>query len=168
MNIVTDTYYTISSCHVLSCRLSVLKPNSLVCTWIVISFQEGLKQRCSQVQMDLVSMNKILSEVQRLTMQQREFLIKILEACVTLKTHVEAELTNSTAHVDLTESRDFLTKARMNLSVADSLADVQTVYSSLNIEKQRLQSRYQVWYKTPKNKVYTYSFFFNFTLNFYF
>ncbi|KAF2902093.1 hypothetical protein ILUMI_04081 [Ignelater luminosus] len=110
------------------------------------SQNEAKDQLVSEVQMDLVAMNKILSEIQRLTMQQREFLVKILEACVTLKTHVEAELTNSNAHVELTESRDFLAKARMNLSVADNLADVQNLYSSLNIEKQRLQARYQEMY----------------------
>lgn len=110
------------------------------------SQNEAKDQLVTEVQMDLVSMNKILSEIQRLTMQQREFLVKILEACVTLKTHVEAELTNSNSHVELTESRDFLAKARMNLSVADNLTDVQNLYSSLNIEKQRLQSRYQEMY----------------------
>lgn len=36
-------------------------------------------------------------------MQQREFLLKILEACVTLKTHVEADLTNNASHFEIGE-----------------------------------------------------------------
>lgn len=47
----------------------------------------------------------MLSEIQRLAMQQREFLLKILEACVTLKTHVEADLTNNASHFEIGEFR---------------------------------------------------------------
>lgn len=89
-------------------------------------------------------MNKMLSEIQRLAMQQREFLLKILEACVTLKTHVEADLTNNASHFELTETRDAVAKLRLGLSMAENLSDMHNLYSSVNLEKQRLQLRYQV------------------------
>lgn len=110
------------------------------------SQNEAKDQLIAELQMDLASMNKILSEIQRLAMQQREFLLKILEACVTLKTHVEADLTNNASHFELTETRDTLAKLRLNLSMAENLSDVHNLFSSVNVEKQRLQMRYQEMY----------------------
>lgn len=110
------------------------------------SQNEAKEQLVTELQIDLASMNKMLLEIQRLAVQQREFLLKILEACVTLKTHVEADLTNSVSHFELNETRDVLAKMRMNLSMADNLSDVHNLYSTLNIEKQRLQVRYQEMY----------------------
>lgn len=110
------------------------------------SQNEAKEHLITELQIDLASMNKMLAEIQRLAMQQREFLLKILEACVTLKTHVEADLTNNVSHVELTETRDILAKMRMNLSMVDNLSDVHNLYSTLNMEKQRLQMRYQEMY----------------------
>lgn len=110
------------------------------------SQNEAKDQLVSEIQMELVSMNKMLSEIQRLAMQQREFLLKILEACVTLKTHVEADLTNGVAYFELAEARDSLSKARSNLAVADNPSEMHNLYSSLQLDKQRLQARYQEMY----------------------
>lgn len=110
------------------------------------SQNEAKDQLVTEIQMELVSMNKMLSEIQRLAMQQREFLLKILEACVTLKTHVEADLTNGLAHYELAEARENLGKARTNLAVADNPSEMHNLYSSLTLEKQRLQARYQEMY----------------------
>lgn len=110
------------------------------------SQNEAKDQLVSELQMDLTSMNKMLNEIQRLAMQQREFLVKILEACVTLKTHVEADLTNNVSHVELSETRDLLAKLRLNLSMAENLSDVHSLYNNVNMEKQRLQVRYQDMY----------------------
>lgn len=104
------------------------------------SQNEAKEQLITEVQIDLAAMNKMLLEIQRLAMQQREFLLKILEACVTLKTHVEADLTNGVTHFELNETRDVLAKMRMNLSMAENLVDVHNLYSNVNIEKQRLQA----------------------------
>lgn len=106
----------------------------------------------------------MLSEIQRLAMQQREFLLKILEACVTLKTHVEADLTNNASHFEIGEflfvikgfrlvgmlfsgeTRDLLSKLRLNLSTAETLLDVHNVNTNINMEKHRLQLRYHEMY----------------------
>lgn len=112
----------------------------------VKSQAEAKEQLVAEMQIDLASMNKMLSEIQRLAMQQREFLLKILEACVTLKTHVEADLTNNASHFEIGETRDLLAKLRLNLSMAESLSDVHGIYSSVNVEKQRLQMRYHEMY----------------------
>lgn len=112
----------------------------------VRSQNETKEQLAAELQMDLQSMNKMLGEVQRLAVQQREFLLKILEACVTLKTHVEADLTNNASHIELTDVRDLLSKLRMNLSVVETLSEVQNLYTTLNVEKQRMQLRYQEMY----------------------
>ncbi|CAH0563312.1 unnamed protein product [Brassicogethes aeneus] len=107
---------------------------------------EAKDQLVAELQIDLASMNKMLGEIQRLAVQQREFLLKILEACVTLKTHVEADLTNNASHFEVTETRDALAKLRLNLSMAENLSDVHQLCSSVGVEKQRLQMRYQEMY----------------------
>lgn len=107
---------------------------------------EAKDQLVAELKGDLASMSKMLVEIQRLAMQQREFLLKILEACVTLKTHVEADLTSNASHLELSETREVLSKVRMNVSLAESLSDVHALYSTLNVEKQRLQMRYQEMY----------------------
>ncbi|XP_017782707.1 PREDICTED: E3 ubiquitin-protein ligase TRIM37 [Nicrophorus vespilloides] len=109
----------------------------------VKSQNETKDQLVNDLHTELQSMNKMLNEISRLAMQQREFLVKILEACVTLKTHVEADLTNHSAHLEVNEIRELLAKIRMNVGMVDNLADVQGLYSSLNVEKQRMQMRYQ-------------------------
>lgn len=97
-----------------------------------------------QVQLELVSMGKLSSEIQRLAMQQREFLIKVLESCVTLKTHVETDLQNGWSHFpELTDAREMLGKAKASLQMIDSPNDVCSLHSQLINEKQRLQAKYQ-------------------------
>lgn len=110
------------------------------------SLNEAKDQLVSELQADMEVTDKMLKETQRLIKQQREFLLKILEACVTLKTHVEADLTNSVSHIEFMETCDILSKIRMNLSMVETPADVHNLYSSFNIEKQRLQMRYQEMY----------------------
>lgn len=110
------------------------------------SQSEAKDQLIAEIQLELVSMNKMLSEIQRLAMQQREFLLKVLEACVTLKTHVEADLTSGLTYFELSEARENLSKARSNLAVVDNPVEMHNMYSNLNIEKQRLQTRYQEMY----------------------
>ncbi|CAG9856967.1 unnamed protein product [Phyllotreta striolata] len=112
----------------------------------VKSHSDAKDQLIAELQIDLSSMNKMLSEIQRLVVQQREFLLKILEACVTLKTYVEAELTNNATHFELTDARDALAKLRANLSMAESLSDVHNLCAGVNVEKRRLQMRYQEMY----------------------
>lgn len=110
------------------------------------SQNDAKDQIIAELQIDLAGMNKMLHEIQRLAIQQREFLLKILEACVTLKTHIEADLTNNTTHYELNEQRDQLAKLRLNLSMVDHLSDVHNLYSNCMIEKQRIQMRYQEMY----------------------
>lgn len=88
-------------------------------------------------------MGKLSSEIQRLAVQQREFLIKILEACVTLKTHVETDLQNGWSHLpEIQDARETLGKAKANLQIIDNPSDVMNLYSQLLIEKHRLQAKY--------------------------
>lgn len=112
----------------------------------VKSQNEAKDQLITDLQIDLSSMTKLLCEIQRLAGQQREFLLKILEACVTLKTHVEADLTNNTSQCEVTETRENLAKLRLNLSMVDTLTDVHQLCASVSMEKQRLQMRYQDMY----------------------
>lgn len=89
-------------------------------------------------------MGKLSTEIQRLAMQQREFLIKVLEACVTLKTHVETDLQNGWSHFpEITDARETLGKAKASLQMIDNPGDVYSLHSQLMIEKQRLQSKHQ-------------------------
>ncbi|XP_053976813.1 uncharacterized protein LOC128875338 isoform X1 [Hylaeus volcanicus] len=105
---------------------------------------DAKEQLISDVQLELVAMGKLSTEIQRLAMQQREFLIKVLEACVTLKTHVETDLQNGWSHFpEITDARETLGKAKASLQMIESPGDVYSLHSQLIIEKQRLQSKYQ-------------------------
>ncbi|XP_066600188.1 uncharacterized protein [Prorops nasuta] len=105
---------------------------------------DAKEQLISDVQLELVAMGKLSTEIQRLAMQQREFLIKVLEACVTLKTHVETDLQNGWSHFpEITDARETLGKAKASLHMIDSPVDVYSLHSQLIMEKQRLQSKYQ-------------------------
>lgn len=89
-------------------------------------------------------MSKLSTEIQRLAIQQRDFLIKVLEACVTLKTHVETDLQNGWSHIpEVTDARETFGKAKTSLQMSDGPSDVYGLHAELIVEKQRLQNKYQ-------------------------
>ncbi|XP_052890383.1 keratin, type I cytoskeletal 10 [Anopheles moucheti] len=94
---------------------------------------------------DLLLMQKSLAELQHFVFKQRDFLLKILEACTALKTQVETELINHLPTFEVAEIRSNLTKAKLFLGMLDqqSPAEAYKLYANLHIEKQRLQSKYQ-------------------------
>lgn len=105
---------------------------------------EAKEQLVSEVQLELLAVGKMLGEVQRLAMQQRQFLLKVLEACVTLKTHVETDLQNGWSHMpEVNEARETIAKARVGLTHLENPGDAQSLFASLSLEKQRLQAKYQ-------------------------
>ncbi|XP_011151598.1 uncharacterized protein LOC105190523 isoform X1 [Harpegnathos saltator] len=105
---------------------------------------DAKEQLISDVQLELVAVGKLSTEIQRLAMQQREFLIKVLEACVTLKTHVETDLQNGWSHFpEITDARETLGKTKAGLQMSETPGDVYSLHTQLVLEKQRLQSKYQ-------------------------
>lgn len=106
---------------------------------------EYLTKYCfSQVQTELMAVNKMLTDIQRLAIQQRQFLLKVLEACITLKTHVETDLQNGWSHVpEVAEARETLSKARVGLSHLENPGEAQSLFTTLTLEKQRLQAKFQ-------------------------
>ncbi|XP_021704781.1 uncharacterized protein LOC5567400 isoform X1 [Aedes aegypti] len=109
---------------------------------------EARDQIRSDIASDLLLMQKSLSELQHFVFKQRDFLLKILEACTALKTQVETELINHLPTFEVAEIRSNLTKAKLFLTMLDqqSPSDAYKLYANLNIEKQRLQSKYQEMY----------------------
>ncbi|XP_055635836.1 uncharacterized protein LOC129775295 isoform X2 [Toxorhynchites rutilus septentrionalis] len=109
---------------------------------------EARDQIRSDIASDLLLMQKSLSELQHFVFKQRDFLLKILEACTALKTQVETELINHLPTFEVAEIRSNLTKAKLFLSMLEqqSPAEAYKLYANLNIEKQRLQSKYQEMY----------------------
>lgn len=86
-------------------------------------------------------MNKILMDIERLSVYQREFLLKVLEACVTLKTCLESDLQMSTTP-ELTEAKEILMKAKVGLLQFNTPAVAQNFFTNLVAEKQRLEAKY--------------------------
>lgn len=85
-----------------------------------------------------------MAEIQRLDMQQRDFLIKVLEACVTLKTHVETDLQNGWSHFpEINDAREILGKAKASLQLGEGPFDMYSLHAQLMLEKQKLQSKFQ-------------------------
>lgn len=97
---------------------------------------------------ELTTMQKILNEVQHLVLKQRDFLLKILESCTALKTQIETELINHIPTLEIAEMRESLSKAKLCMDMLEqqSPAEAYKLFSTLTIEKQRLQSKHQEMY----------------------
>ncbi|EDS29497.1 peptidyl-prolyl cis-trans isomerase [Culex quinquefasciatus] len=133
-------------CNVLLCRACASTEEHRNHT--VKTQAEARDQIRSDIASDLLLMQKSLSELQHFVFKQRDFLLKILEACTALKTQVETELINHLPTFEVAEIRSNLTKAKLFLSMLEqqSPAEAYKLYANLNIEKQRLQSKYQEMY----------------------
>lgn len=106
--------------------------------------EANVEETRSQVQLELVTVGKLSTEIQRLAAQQRDFLLKVLEACMTLKTHVLTDLQNGWGHFpEITDAREILSKTKMSLQLTETPGDVYSLHSQVILEKQRLQSKYQ-------------------------
>lgn len=94
---------------------------------------------------ELLTMQKTLVDVQHLVLKQRDFLLKILEACTGLKTQIETELINHIPTLEIAEMRESLGKAKLCLGMLEQQtpADAYKLYSTIHLEKQRLQSKHQ-------------------------
>ncbi len=100
-----------------------------------------------QVQAETVAIAKMVNEVQRLVSQQRQFLLKVHEACITLKAFIETDLQNGLIVIpEVDEARALLNRTQTDLSRSDELNDVQLLYSNLIVEKQKLQTKCQEMY----------------------
>lgn len=99
----------------------------------------------SDIGNELSSMHKSLGDVQLLVLRQRDFLLKILEASTSLKTQIETELINHMPTLEMAEMRESLGKAKLCLNMLDqqSLDDAFKLYSTIHLEKQRLQNKQQ-------------------------
>uniref|UniRef100_A0A2M4BCI3 Putative hsp90 co-chaperone cpr7/cyclophilin n=1 Tax=Anopheles marajoara TaxID=58244 RepID=A0A2M4BCI3_9DIPT len=109
---------------------------------------EARDQIRTDIASDLLLMQKSLAELQHFVFKQRDFLLKILEACTALKTQVETELINHLPTFEVAEIRSNLTKAKLFLGMLEqqSPAEAYRLYANLHIEKQRLQAKYQEMY----------------------
>uniref|UniRef100_A0A182T205 Uncharacterized protein n=1 Tax=Anopheles maculatus TaxID=74869 RepID=A0A182T205_9DIPT len=141
--------------HAMPNALWCLKCNSAVCRACasgdehrqhpVKTHAEARDQIRTDIASDLLMMQKSLAELQHFVFKQRDFLLKILEACTALKTQVETELINHLPTFEVAEIRSNLTKAKLFLGMLDqqSPAEAYKLYANLHMEKQRLQSKYQ-------------------------
>lgn len=97
---------------------------------------------------ELLTMQKSLVDVQQLVLKQRDFLLKILEACTALKTQIETELINHMPTLEIAEMRESLGKAKICLGMLEqqSPTEAYRLFSTLHLEKQRLQAKHQEMY----------------------
>lgn len=141
--------------HAMPNSLWCLKCNVLVCracastedhrNHSVKSLNEAKESIHNDVLSELIKMQKKLTELQHLVFKQRDFLLKILEACTTLKTQIETELINHIPTLEISDIRGNLTKAKLTLTLLEhqsSPVEAYRLFTSLNVEKQRLQFKY--------------------------
>lgn len=137
--------------HAMPNSLWCLKCNVLVCracastedhrNHTVKSLNEAKEAIHNDVLSELIKMQKKLTELQHLVFKQRDFLLKILESCTTLKTQIETELINHIPTLEISDIRGNLSKAKLTLTLLEhqpSPAEAYRLFTSLNIEKQRL------------------------------
>jgi hypothetical protein len=141
--------------HAMPNSLWCLKCNTLVCracastedhrNHTVKSLNEAKETIHNDVLSELIKMQKKLTELQHLVFKQRDFLLKILEGCTTLKTQIETELINHIPTLEISDIRGNLSKAKLTLTLLEhqpSPAEAYRLFTSLNIEKQRLHFKY--------------------------
>lgn len=141
--------------HAMPNSLWCLKCNVLVCracastedhrNHTVKGLNEAKENIHNDILSELIKMQKKLTELQHLVFKQRDFLLKILESCTTLKTQIETELINHVPTLEISDIRGNLSKAKLTLTLLEhqpSPAEAYRLLTSLNIEKQRLQFKY--------------------------
>lgn len=141
--------------HAMPNSLWCLKCNVLVCracastedhrNHTVKSLSEAKESIHNDVLAELIKMQRKLTELQHLVFKQRDFLLKILEGCTTLKTQIETELINHIPTLEISDIRGNLSKAKLTLTLLEhqpSPAEAYRLFTSLNIEKQRLHFKY--------------------------
>lgn len=141
--------------HAMPNSLWCLKCNMLVCracastedhrNHSVKSLNEAKETIHNDILSELMKMQKKLTELQHLVFKQRDFLLKILESCTTLKTQIETELINHVPTLEISDIRGNLSKAKLTLTLLEhqpSPAEAYRLFTSLSIEKQRLQFKY--------------------------
>lgn len=141
--------------HAMPNSLWCLKCNVLVCracastedhrNHTVKGLNEAKENIHNDILSELIKMQKKLTELQHLVFKQRDFLLKILESCTTLKTQIETELINHVPTLEISDIRGNLSKAKLTLTLLEhqpSPAEAHRLLTSLNIEKQRLQFKY--------------------------
>jgi B-box zinc finger len=141
--------------HAMPNSLWCLKCNILVCracastedhrNHTVKSLNEAKETIHNDVLSELIKMQKKLTELQHLVFKQRDFLLKILEGCTTLKTQIETELINHIPTLEISDIRGNLSKAKLTLTLLEhqpSPTEAYRLFTSLNIEKQRLHYKY--------------------------
>lgn len=114
----------------------------------VKSHNEAKETMRTDIANELLSMQKSLVDVQHLVLKQRDFLLKILEASTSLKTQIETELINHIPTLEIAEMRESLGKAKLCMSMLEqqSPTDAYKLYSTIHLEKQRLQTKHQELY----------------------
>jgi hypothetical protein len=141
--------------HAMPNSLWCLKCNILVCracastedhrNHTVKSLNEAKETIHNDVLSELIKMQKKLTDLQHLVFKQRDFLLKILEGCTTLKTQIETELINHIPTLEISDIRGNLSKAKLTLTLLEhqpSPVEAYRLFTSLNIEKQRLHYKY--------------------------
>ncbi|XP_055377755.1 hybrid signal transduction histidine kinase L [Condylostylus longicornis] len=134
----------------------------------VKSSNEAKENIHNDIANEILLMQKTLNEVQHLVLKQRDFLLKILESCTALKTQIETELINHLPTLEIADMRESLGKAKLCLDMIETQSplDALKLYTTLNIEKQRLQTKFQEMYLQCKldDLIRNYDMLFNFEL----
>lgn len=140
--------------HAMPNSLWCLKCNSILCRGCASTDEhrnhpvkphaEAKEAITNDIATELLSMQKSVAELQHFVFKQRDFLLKILEACIALKTQIETELINHLPTYEVADMRESLMKAKVCLSMLEQQSPVEAfkLHNSLNIEKQRLQSKH--------------------------
>lgn len=104
---------------------------------------EAKEEISSDIAMEILNMQKSLTEIQQLIFRQREFLMKILEACTSLKSQIESELIDHIPTYEIAEIRESLSNVKVRLSLLERQTPVEAfkLHCNINLEKQRMLAK---------------------------
>lgn len=141
--------------HAMPNSLWCTKCNNIVCrgcastdehrNHLLKTHAEAKEILANDISTEMVNMQKSMSELQELVFKQKNFLLKVLETCTSLKTQIEAELTNHLPTYEVAEMRESLSKVKNCLSLLDteqSPVEAFKLHCNINIEKQRIQTKH--------------------------
>ncbi|XP_027847725.1 tripartite motif-containing protein 5 [Aphis gossypii] len=98
----------------------------------------------SEVQVETIAIAKLMSEIQNLFGHKRQFLLRVLDACNTLKTQIELELNSGWTQNtnDLLQTNEALNSIKPSNLRTDDLYDLQLYLNRLEQVKQKVQNKY--------------------------
>lgn len=107
------------------------------------SLSEAKEQLITEIQQESTGIATLIGDVQKLELKHRQYLLRVLESCVALKSNLEMDLHDSlkTTVPEINEAKELISNIRSNIINTDDIENISRLCQAIQVEKQKLQSR---------------------------